>query len=233
MPKRAKSNLRIKHKYLVWLRDAKGLSEASTDKAAAAISAYDRFLKGKDYRSFQSEQARSFKRQIVSSRNVRTGVPLSSSSVNGILREVKAFFGWLADHPGYKSKITRSDTDYLSPDRKSEAARRGSCWKPHPSPVQVAHLLDQMPVETVLKRRDRALIAFLFLACSREGAAITLRLGHVDLANASVHFDGKSMNTKDVGSSRRECLLRAQIGRVQTTRRAVEANKYASRIAGG
>lgn len=113
-----------------------------------------------------------------------------------MLHEVRGFFKWLADQPGYKSKITHSDADYLSPDRKSENARRGSCWKPHPSPDNVHHLLKGMPTDNVVLRRDRALIAFLFLTGSREGAAITLRIGHVDLTNACVSFDGKSVSTK-------------------------------------
>jgi len=194
--KHTSDNLRIKRKYLVWLKDAKGLSEASIDKAAAAISAYEGFLKGKDFRAFHSERARSFKRHLAIRTNERTGAKLSPASTSGVLREVKAFFLWLADQRGYKSRIAHSDADYLSPDRKSEAARRSSCWKPHPSPDQVRHLLQSMPTETTLQRRDRALIALLFLTSSREGAAITLRIGHVDLANACVHFDSKIVNTK-------------------------------------
>ncbi len=38
MPKRNSDNLRIKRKYLVWMKDARGYSEAYIDKAAAAIS---------------------------------------------------------------------------------------------------------------------------------------------------------------------------------------------------
>jgi integrase len=53
-----------------------------------------------------------------------------------------------------------------------------------------------MPVDTVVQRRDRALIAFLFLTGSREGAAITLRLGHIDLLHKCVQFDGRSVDTK-------------------------------------
>ncbi|MCK0103441.1 site-specific integrase [Pseudohalocynthiibacter sp. F2068] len=196
MSKRVSDNLRIKRKYLVWLKDAKGLSEASIDKAAAAVSSYQAFLAGKDFRAFHSEQARSFKRRLSSKQNQRTGAKLSQGSINGTLREVKAFFKWLADQPGYKSKITRSDADFLSPDLKSERARRSSCWKPHPSPQQVRKLVHEMSQETVLQRRDRALIAFLFLTGSREGAAISLRIGHVDLANACVQFDGRTVDTK-------------------------------------
>ena len=196
MSKRDSDNLRIKRKYLVWLKDAKGLSEASIDKAAAAIATYESFLSGKDFRAFHSERARAFKRRLASQQNQRTGARLSQASINGTLREIKTFYGWLADQPGYKSKITHSDAYYLSPDRKSETARRGSCWKPHPSPEQVRHLLAQMATDTVVQRRNRALIAFLFLTGSREGAAITLRLSHVDLANTCIHFDGRTVNTK-------------------------------------
>lgn len=57
MSKRNPNNLRIKRKYLVWLKDAKGFSEASIDKAAAAISTYERFLEGKDFRAFHPERA--------------------------------------------------------------------------------------------------------------------------------------------------------------------------------
>lgn len=196
MTKHVSSNLRIKRKYLLWLKDAKGLSEASIDKAAAAISLYEKFLDKKDFRAFHSERARAFKRYLSTRKTERTGTNLSQSSINGILRELKSFYSWLADQAGYKSKVTHSDAAYLTPDRKSETARRGSLWKPHPSPEQVRHLLQSMPTETVLQRRDRALIAFLFLTASRVGAAITLRIGHVDLLNACVQFDGRTVNTK-------------------------------------
>jgi site-specific recombinase XerD len=196
MSKHTNNNLRIKRKYLVWLRDAKGLSETSVDKAASAISTYQAFLGSKDFRAFHSERARSFKRKLSSQQNQRSGAKLSQASINGVLREVRAFFKWLADQPGYKSKISHSDADYLSPDRKSENARRGSGWKPHPSPDQARHLLQGMPEDNVVQRRNRALIAFLFLTGSRVGAAITLRIGHLDLNHACVNFSGKGVSTK-------------------------------------
>lgn len=57
-------------------------------------------------------------------------------------------------------------------------------------------MLAQMPTDTVIQRRNRALMAFLFLTGSREGAAITIRLQHVDLTTGCVHFDGRTVNTK-------------------------------------
>lgn len=196
MAKRSKDNLRIKRKYLLWRKDARGISEASLDKTAAAITLYDTWLGGKDFRAFHAERARSFKRHLSGLRNERTGAPLSAATMNGTLRELKGFFFWLADQPGYKSKVSRADADYLTPDRKSEKARRGSLWKPHPSPEQVQHVITNMPTASVIERRNRALLAFLFLTGSREGAAITLQLHHLDLVNGCVQFDGRYVNTK-------------------------------------
>lgn len=196
MTKRTSDNLRIKRKYLVWLADAKGLSPASVDKAAATITRYERFLSGRDFRAFHPERARAFKRHLANQRNERTGSPLSTNTIGSILRDVMSFFQWLADQPGYKSRIARDDIAYLTPDRKSEQARRASLWKPHPSLEQVHHVISAMPSASAPERRNRALIAFLFLTGSRVGAAISLRLGHVDLTNKCVQFDGRSVNTK-------------------------------------
>ena len=196
MPKRNSDNLRIKRKYLVWLKDARGLSDATIAKAAASISTYEAFLDGKDFRGFHPERARAFKRHLTKTRSQTQGKPLSPGTINGILRDLSAFLNWLADQPGYKSKIQRADIAYLSSDRKSETARRTSCWKPHPSPTQVRALLSRMADGTELERRDRALVAFLFLTGSRETAAVSLSLGQIDLEHGLIQFDGRHVDTK-------------------------------------
>lgn len=196
MSKRIKDNTRIKRKYLVWLKDAKGFSESSIDKAASAISTYEKFLNDGDFRSLHPERARSYKRFLAGQKNQKTGAKLSATTTDATLRDIKAFFMWLADQAGYRSKLKYSDAAYFSPARKSDQRRRGGCWRPHPSPQQVHHVLRNMPSETVFQRRDRALIAFLFLTGSRESAAISIRLHHLDLSAECVHFDGRSVNTK-------------------------------------
>ena len=37
--------------------------------------------------------------------NERTGKPLSASTIHATLGSLKAFFVWLADQPGYASRI--------------------------------------------------------------------------------------------------------------------------------
>lgn len=123
MSKRASDNLLIKRKHLVWLKDAKALSQSSIGKAATSIAIYDRWLKGENYRAFHSERARKFKRHLVGLRNEHTGAPLSAATINGVLRDVMTLFDWMAVQPRYKSGISQASIAYLTSDRKSEQAR--------------------------------------------------------------------------------------------------------------
>lgn len=196
MARRNAENLRIKRQYLVWLQEAKGLADTSVAKAAAAIDSFEEHSKRRNFKGFHSEQARAFKRHLERSTNPRTGKPLSAATIDGTLRELKGFFRWLADQPGYKSRISYSDAEFFNPSH--EVARRAQArrWKPHPTPEQIRHVLRTMPTGTVLERRDRAIVAFLFLTGSRDGAAVTLKLRHVDLIEDCVHFDGREVRTK-------------------------------------
>jgi site-specific recombinase XerD len=103
MPRNTSDNLRVKRRYLLWLAEAKGLSEASIDKAAAAIDRWIAYVGGADLRRFHTEKAVAFKRALERERT-EAGAQLSSSSREAILRELKSFFLWLADQPGFRAK---------------------------------------------------------------------------------------------------------------------------------
>jgi hypothetical protein len=52
------ANERVKRKYVLFLKDAKGRGEESIDAAAAAIDRFDEFNRRKDFKAFHFEQAR-------------------------------------------------------------------------------------------------------------------------------------------------------------------------------
>jgi len=68
--------------------------------------------------------------------------------------------------------------------------------RPSPSIEQVRHVLETMPAETALQKRDRAIVAFLILTGIRDGAAIGLKLRHVDLFSRTVRQDPREVSTK-------------------------------------
>ncbi len=73
MPKRNAENLRVKRRYLVWLKEAKRLSEPSINKAAAALDCFEEQTKGRRFKAFHTEQARAFKRHLERSTNAHGG----------------------------------------------------------------------------------------------------------------------------------------------------------------
>jgi hypothetical protein len=108
-------NERIKRSYLGHLKDARGFSESTLDKAEEAIHRFESYTKFKDFRIFHIEQAKGFKQHLCDQQNPRTKKPLSHGTVYSMLNALKAFFVWLASQPGFKSRISYTDADYFSP----------------------------------------------------------------------------------------------------------------------
>src|SRR5262245_30523896 len=103
MPKPNARNERTKHDYNRYLREACGRNGKTIDKAAADIDEFESFMGGKDFKSFCSEQAESFKHWLRTRASRRTGKPLSYSTVLHRLQNLRAFFRWLSTQRGYKS----------------------------------------------------------------------------------------------------------------------------------
>ncbi len=189
-------NERIKRQYLTYLREAKRQSEASVDAVAAALARFEIHTHYRDFKAFHHQQAVAFKRQLASKESRTTGIKLSKATQYATLSHLKRFFQWLADRPGYKSTVQYADADYFNlPDKDSRVAtaRRE---RPAPTLEQVCHVLEQMPRETNIHKRNRALVAFVLLTGARDGAVASLKLKHVDLESGSVHQDARDVRTK-------------------------------------
>ena len=189
-------NERVKRRYLQYLKDAKGHSEASLDKAAAAIARFEAATEYRPFKLFAIEHASAFKRKLEKAKNPRTGRPLSKATTTGTLRALKDFFHWLAGQPGFKSRISYSDADYFNPSRADARIASVREEKPSPTLAQIRHAFRLMPADTLIEKRDRALLAFLILTGSRDGAAASLKLKHVDLIEGVVHFRAKDARIK-------------------------------------
>jgi integrase/recombinase XerD len=196
MTKRNAENERVKRRYLVYLRDAKGRDNASIDAAASAIERFEEYVKRRDFRSFHIEQARGFKAHLLAATNERTGKPLSASTLHATLAGLKAFFVWLADQRGYASRIKYADAEYFNaPDNLSRiaTARR---FKSCPTLAQVRAMIEAMPNRTDIERRDRALVAFAILSGARDRAIISFLLKHIDIEHDLIEHDARDVRTK-------------------------------------
>lgn len=196
MRKHHPENERIKRRYVRFMRDAKGHSEATIDQAIAAIAAFEATTNYKDFKHFHIEQATRFKRGLDEQINLKTGKPLAKATIYSRLMALKAFVHWLADQSGYKSRIRYTDAAYFSPlandSRIAKAVRETAV----PTLEQIRHVLFKMAVETDTQRRDRALVAFTILSGARDNAIASLSIKHVDIKRRMVFQDAREVRTK-------------------------------------
>ena len=109
---------------------------------------------------------------------------------------MKAFFQWLVMQPGYKSRISYTDTEYFNLSEKEvriATARRETMV---PTMEQIKHVIETMPNNSALERRNRSLIAFTLLTGARDSAIASMKLKHVDIIGNSVFQDAREVNTK-------------------------------------
>ncbi len=196
MTKANAANERIKRDYFHYLKEALGRDEATIDGVAKAIARFEDSTKRKDLKRFHREQAVAFKTKLAAATNVRTGERLSKATVLSTMRDLRAFFFWLANLPGFKSSIAYADADYFNLSDKDVAVARAQRERRVPTLEQVRHVIAAMPASTPLERRDRALIAFATLTGARIGALASFNLGHVDVAHGFVEQDARAVRTK-------------------------------------
>jgi integrase/recombinase XerD len=196
MTKYNSKNERIKREYFRYLAEADGKSAATIDGVRKSILRFEEVNRFKDFSTFNREQAIAFKRRLADTKAERSGKALSLATNLSTLNHLKAFFKWLAQQPGYKSKIHIPDIAYLSLTDKESRAAKASSLKKFPTLEQIRQVIFAMPNSNELEKRNRALIAFTILTGIRVQALMSLKIKHVDLERELVTQDPREVKTK-------------------------------------
>ncbi|MFC4667564.1 tyrosine recombinase XerC [Seohaeicola nanhaiensis] len=206
----------MKHRYLKYLVQARGRDEKTLDKVAAALSDFELALGGKDFKQFNRGWGERFKAHLSKARSQKTRKPLSPATIDATLAQVKGFILWLADQPGFKSRVRYSDAEYFNNTLKGARIAHSARPVPYPSMEQAFHAFQAMPQGDKYERRDKALFAFFMLTGARVGAVATLMLKHVNLFDGHIFQDPREVATKNgkpidtwflpVDPSYRECF---------------------------
>ena len=191
------ANERMKREYLSYLNEARGKSDATVDQIAAAIDLFQAFTAHRDFKTFKPAHAADFKKSLIETPSEITGKPRALSPISSILRSLRDFFIWLADRPGYRSKLRYQDADYFRLTARDERIARTVRQAPAPSLEEITRTIAAMPDRTDIEKRDRALIAFTLIVGARISALKTLKLAHVDLERGRVIQDPRDVETKN------------------------------------
>jgi len=196
MTKHNPENERIKHRYFAYLKEAKQHSEPTVDAAAKALSRFEEQTRYRSFKAFHFEQAVAFKRHLAEQTGQRSGEKLSKATLHATLKQLRAFFFWLAGQPGYKARLQYSDADYFNLSEKDTRIATAQRERKAPTLEQVKHVIQTMPSGNEIERRNRALIAFALLTGARDSAIASMKLKHVDLIQSCVHQDAREVKTK-------------------------------------
>ncbi len=196
MAKYNPENERIKREYFDFLKEAKRYDASTIDTAAKALSRFEAYTNHRSFKTFCKEQATGFKHKLAKALGERSGKPLSKSTLSHTLRQLKAFFEWLALQKGYKSKIAYPHAEYFNLSAKEDRIARATRRKHVPTIEDIATVVDSMPTRTSTEMRDRALVAFILLTGARDSAVISFKLKHLDLPNRSLYQDAREVKTK-------------------------------------
>jgi integrase len=189
MSRRNPANESAKHRYLVYLKHVDGKSDKTRAQHEKAILRFETFTGFSDFRKFDQKQAIGFKENLQAS-----SLTLASIATN--INQVKRFLGWLRMETGYKRCIKLSDIEYLNLSEKDRRAAAAPADKAYPSLIQIERVVQAMPTATDIDLRNRALIAFTAITGIRDGAAISLKLKHFDLARMLVLQNPREVSTK-------------------------------------
>lgn len=189
-------NERIKRDYVRYLAEARGRDTATVNRVLKSLVRFEESTRRKDFKAFHREQAVAFKRLLSQTQNARTGERLSKASLLSTLRDLHAFFFWLAHLPGFKSHIAYADADYFNLTDKEIAVARAKREKRVPTLAQVEHVIASMPFGTLIERRNRAVLAFATVTGARVGALASFRLGDVNVEQGYVDQDARHVRTK-------------------------------------
>lgn len=196
MTKYNPKNERLKHEYFNFLAEADGRSLATIDGIRKALSRFEQYNRLKDFSTFNREQAIGFKKNLMETKAQQSAKPLSLATVFSTLNHLKAFFKWLAQQPGYKSKIHLPDINYFSLTDKENRAAKATSLKKFPTLEQIRQVIFAMPDTDEVAKRNRALIAFTITTGIRVQAMTSLKIKHVDLERLLIIQDPREVKTK-------------------------------------
>lgn len=150
----------------------------------------------KDFKAFHYEQAIAFKKHLAEQKGLQSGEKLSKATLHATLTQLKRFFQWLAREPGYKSNVQYSSAEYFNLSDKDTRIATARREQKAPTLEQIRHVINSMPENSDIERRNRALIAFTLLTGARDSAIASMKLKHVDLVANSVNQDAREVKTK-------------------------------------
>lgn len=183
------SNERLKHRYLDYAREVKGVSDKSLATIAANLLRCERLLGFPDFGDFDDEMAKKLK-SCLREQN------LSIYTATATLSHMQQYMYWLHDQKGYRRKILLTNIAYLNVSQREKNILGTKKLVRYPDTDMLVETIISMPTKTPKQLRDQAMMALLGLTGVRDGVISSLCLKHIDVNRRLLLLDDPILPVK-------------------------------------
>lgn len=168
-------NLETQYKYLRWLKESKSKKEGTIKKMEGTFKKWNSISKNKSFKTPLKEgDILKFKEKLRES--TYRGNDISPGTVYMDLTNMKNFYLWLSERPGYKRIVKPDVLEYFNPSQDEKNFRYCHESVLYPSKQQVYQLCRSVNIKSVVDSRNQAIIAFLYIAGIRIDSLASLKM---------------------------------------------------------
>jgi integrase/recombinase XerD len=191
-------NEQIKRAFFEQLKGGQGFAKSSVRAFAEAVSQWQMFTNNEDFSLYNKTKAVAFTEWLASRKSKTVSGKVSLPTQYNYLRRIKRFFEWLSEQPSYKSKILKSDIDFLRLSKSDARIARSGTTKKMPVFEDFKKIIDCIKGTTEIDMRDKALISFALMSGARISAIISLKMKSFDKQTRQIDQNpGDGVRTKN------------------------------------
>ncbi|NQV11874.1 site-specific integrase [Candidatus Uhrbacteria bacterium] len=191
----------IKRQYFDYMRDSKGFCDDSIKTYEKAMLLWQDFSGEEDFGCFNKDRAKRFKKWLAE-RPGKIDTKLSLSYQYDSLRKLQGFLTWLSMQDQYKSRINRTDIDFLNLGKKEKRQALQQVRKKSPTLEQIKATIETIKPNTEVDMRDRALLSLTLLSGARISAITSLPMRAFDrtdcILDQNPRYGVKTKNSKKI-----------------------------------
>jgi integrase/recombinase XerD len=166
----------IKSKFFGMLENAKGRDPKTVDSYVKAIHEFEVYSNFIDFKKFNTKMAVGFKEYLSAKKNKRTGQNISKSYLQHYTSQIREFFEWLSRQKGYEKYIQYDDAQYFTLTRNNRNRARATNYQESYTIEEIISTIRQMPTNTPIEMRNKAMISLTLLTTPRISAVQTARI---------------------------------------------------------
>lgn len=183
-------NERIKRAYFDYQREVCGHASRSVPTVAFYLVMFERFHGFIDFKEIRLEQIRSYMKMLRES-------DFQLHTKQTAIAKIRAFLTWLSCQRRYQKAIKPDILQYLRLTKQELRAVNHAKTLDYPTYEEAETALREMPENTHLELRNKAMMALLLPTGMRDGTIPQLKIRHLHLSERMIRINALEIETKN------------------------------------